>query len=152
MKKKFLKKDSDYQVLKQWCLTACDYLLLIDARFSDLVNGKYGIMSILEDVDKTHNLTKLKALNKELIIILREMLSSDQMVRLNQLLKEKCGNNIADENNKESETIQKIIKRGKICNDREFELVKRREEEIWQDDSQIEYAETLRHLMEDYEN
>ena len=29
---------------------------------------------------------------------------------------------------------------------------KRREEEIWQDDSQIEYAETLRHLMEDYEN
>lgn len=31
------------------------------------------------------------------------------------------------------------------------ELVKRREEEIWEDDSQIEYAETLRRMMGDYE-
>ena len=80
-----------------------------------------------------------------------EILSSKQMDDLNQLLKEKFGHNIADEKDKETEIIQKIVKRGKIRNDREFELVKRREEEIWEDDSQTEYAETLRRMMGDYE-
>ena len=59
-----------------------------------------------------------------------EILSSKQMDDLNQLLKEKFGHNTADEKDKETEIIQKIVKRGKIRNGREFEMVKRREEEI----------------------
>ena len=47
--------------------------------------------------------------------------------------------------------IEVIINRGKIINNKEFELVKRREEQIYADESQIEYAETLRRLMADYE-
>lgn len=109
-------------------------------------------MSVIEDIDKTHNLRKMKALYKEMnILVGEEMLSPKQMDDLNQLLKEKFGHNIADEKDKETEIIQKIVKRGKIRNDREYELVKRREEEIWEDDSQTEYAETLRRMMGDYE-
>ena len=34
MKISNLKKDSDYSVLRQWCVTICDYLLSIDPRCS----------------------------------------------------------------------------------------------------------------------
>ena len=66
-------------------------------------------------------------------------------------MKEKYGHDIADEMELETATIQKIIKRGIIRNDDEFEIVKRREEEIYADESQFEYAETLRNLMSAYE-
>lgn len=52
----------------------------------------------------------------------------------------------------ENVEIQKIIKRGRIRNDKEFELVRNREEAIYADDSQWDYAETLRKLMSDYED
>ena len=144
--------NTDYLVLKQWCQTICDYLLSINPGFSDIVDGEYGLMSILKDIDETHNLKKMKALYKEFNILIGEdMLTMEQMAELNQLLKEKFGHNLANEKDKDSVTIQKIIERGKILNNREFELIKRREEEIWQDDSQHEYAETLRHMLGDYE-
>ena len=144
--------NTDYLVLKQWCQTICDYLLSINPGFSDIVDGEYGLMSILKDIDETHNLKKMKALYKEFNILIGEdMLTMEQMAELNQLLKEKFGHNLANEKDKDSVTIQKIIERGKILNDREFELIKRREEEIWQDDSQHAYAETLRHMLGDYE-
>ena len=151
MKISNLKKNSDYSVLRQWCITICDYLLSINSEFSNLVYGKYGVMEVIDNIDKTHNLINMKALYKEINILVGEgMLSEKQMDDLNQLLKDKFGHNIADEKDKETELIQKIIKRGKIRNDREFELVKRREEEVYQDDSQADYAETLRNLMIDY--
>ena len=57
MKIKQLRKNSDYLVLKQWCLTICDYLLSINSDYSEIVNGEYGFLSILKEIDKTHNLT-----------------------------------------------------------------------------------------------
>ena len=147
-----LKKDSDYSALRHWCITICDYLLSINGEYSHLVYGKYGVMEVINNIDKTHNLRKMKALYKEVNILVGEdMLSPKQMDELNQLLKEKFGHNIADEKDKETEIIRKIIARGKIRNDREFELVKRREEEIWEDENQTEYAEILRRMMGDYE-
>jgi hypothetical protein len=109
-------------------------------------------MSIIRKADKTRNLKLIKALYKETNLYIREdLLTSKEMTELNQLLKEKFGHNIADEIDRETALIEKIIKRGKIRNDREFEMVKRREEEIYADESQNEYAETLRKLMGDYE-
>ena len=61
-----------------------------------------------------------------------------------------CYNNLAEEKNEELVKIQEIVKQGKIRNDKEFELIKRREEEIWQNNSQIDCSETLRRLMGDY--
>ena len=79
------------------------------------------------------------------------MLLPEQMGRLNHVLQEKFSHSLADEFDRETAIIDKIIKRGIIRNNREFEIVKRREEEIYADESQNEYAETLRHLMADYE-
>jgi len=149
---KALKGNTDYDSLKSWCLTVYEYLLSISPDFEVMVNGEYGFMSVIKKADKTHNIKLMKSLYKETSILVREdMLSSENMNSLNQLLKEKFGHNIADEMDLEIEAIQNIIKRGKIHNDREFEMVKRREEEIFTDESQSEYAETLRQLMADYE-
>lgn len=148
---KQLRENPDYLVLKQWCLTICDYLLSINSDYSEIVNGEYGFLSILKEIDKTHNLRKMKDLYKETLILIGEdMLSPEQMAGLNQLLKEKFGNNLAEEKNEELVKIQKIVNQGKIRNDKEFELIKRREEEIWQNNSQIDCSETLRRLMGDY--
>ena len=54
-----LKKDSDYSVLRQWCVTICDFLLSINSEFSNLVYGKYGVMEVIGNIDKTHNLRKM---------------------------------------------------------------------------------------------
>ncbi|MGI6232238.1 MAG: hypothetical protein ACOYJF_05230 [Prevotella sp.] len=74
------------------------------------------------------------------------------MNQLNQALTEKFKYNLADADASENVEIQKIIKRGRIRNDSEFKLVKNREEVIYADDSQWNYAETLRKLMSDYED
>ena len=90
MKINNLKMDSDYSVLRQWCITIFDYLLSIDPRFSDFIYGEYGMMEVIKNIDKTHNLRKMKALYKEMNIFVGEdMLSPKQMDELNQLLKEK---------------------------------------------------------------
>ena len=83
--------------------------------------------------------------------MVRETLTPDSIEVLNELLKKKFGYSISDEIDEETNTIQKIIKRGKLRSDKEFELIKRREEEIWQDETQKDYAETLRRLMGEYE-
>lgn len=95
---------------------------------------------------------KMRAVFKETNIMFgEEALSTEQMGRLNQILKEKFGHSLADESDKETAQIEKIIKRGKIRNDREFELVKRREDMVYVDDSQREYMLALQKLMSDYE-
>ena len=68
------------------------------------------------------------------------------------ILKEKFNHSIDDEIDNDTAKIEKIIKRGRIRNDREFELVRNREDEIYADDSKWDYAESLRKLMSDYED
>ena len=68
------------------------------------------------------------------------------------ILKEKFNHSIDDEIDNDTAKIEKIIKRGRIRNDREFELIRNREDAIYSDDSQWDYADSLRKLMLDYED
>ena len=43
------------------------------------------------------------------------------------------------------------MRKTNIKNDREYELVKNKEDEVYDDDSQFDYAESLRSLLGDYE-
>ena len=143
--------DTDYATLREWCITIGEFLLKVDQQFDSLVNGDYGIKSIIKKADESNNKKKVRALYKELNIMVREMmLPASTMNVLNKLLDEKFGYNFVGETEKDKNKIQKIIQRGKIRNDKEFELVKRREEEIYADDSQQNFADTLRTLMTAY--
>ena len=92
----------------------------------------------------------MRALYKELHLNVRELLPN-QIEELNQILTEKFGHCLADVAEMETKAIEKIIKRGRIRNDTEYRLVWQREDEIYTDDSQYEYAEKLRKLLNDYE-
>jgi activator of HSP90 ATPase len=123
-------------------------MLSLDSSFSLEADWFKGIIF---DAENTSDIKLMKRVYKETNIIVRETLTPSLIEPLNKVLKEKFNHNIADEMELETATIQTIIKRGIIRNDREFEIVKRREEEIYADESQYEYAETLRNLMSDYE-
>lgn len=84
-------------------------------------------------------------------LIQGEHLSDSVMDSLNQILTEKFKYNLIDASISKKDEIQKILKRGKIRNDGEYELMKRQEEEIYDDESQLNYAESLRNLLGDYE-
>ncbi len=73
------------------------------------------------------------------------------MNRLNSILQEKVHKSLFDVIKNDNEKIHRIIKRGHIRNDREYELVKRREDEIYADESQKELMLKLQQLMLDYE-
>lgn len=137
--------------MKEWCNTINEYFLVIDPSpgGSLMVNMFRGLIS---DIDKEKNISKMRGLYKEMNIMIEEIQPPDsQMDALNKLLQEKFGHSIADEIDRETAQIEKIIKRGKIRNDREFELVKRREDMVYADDSQLEYTLALQKLMGDYE-
>lgn len=84
-------------------------------------------------------------------LIQGEHLSDSAMDSLNQILTEKFKYNLIDASISKKDEIQKILKRGKIRNDGKYELMKRQEEEIYDDKSQLNYAESLRNLLGDYE-
>ena len=143
-----LDKTADYETLKEWCLTVFDYLLKQDSHYVMLVDYGKNIIAIL---DKKKKKNDMRALYKELHLNVRE-LPPNQIEELNQILTEKFGHNLADVAKMETKAIEKIIKRGRIRNDTEYRLVWQREDEIYTDDSQFEYAETLRKLLSDYED
>lgn len=143
-----LKDLNDFKTLRDWCLTVYDYLVNLH---SDFLLETEWYRGVINKAEAKSDLRLMKRVYKETNLMIRETLTPILIEQLNNLLNEKYGHCIADEIDKETEIIQKIIKRGKIRNDREFELVKRREEEIWEDGNQMEYAETLRRMMGDYE-
>ena len=148
MKLLSLKKLEDFEMLYDWCLSIYDFLVTLHPDFSFETEYYKGVIA---KAKVNSDLKMLRRVYKETNLMVRETLTPDLIEVLNKLLKKKFGCSIADEIDKEKNVIQKIIKRGEIRNNQEFELVKRREEEIWQDDDQIEYAETLRRLMRSYE-
>ena len=143
-----LNKLDNFEKLCDWCLTIYDFLENLHPDFSFETEWFRGVIAKAET---NSDLKVLKRVYKETNLMIRETLTPDLIEVLNNLLDKKFSHSISDEIDKETVAIQKIIERGKILNDREFELIKRREEEIWQDDSQHAYAETLRHMLGDYE-
>ena len=145
-----LDKTADYETLKEWCLTVFDYLLKQDSHHVMLVDYGKNIIAIL---DKKKKRKEMRDFYKELHWLVKEdHFSPIQLKALNLIITKKFGHCISDVEEQETKAIEKIIKRGRIRNDTEYRLVWQREDEIYTDDSQFEYAETLRKLLSDYED
>lgn len=146
-----LGKIKDYAILREWCMTIYDYLLSIHPEMADSL--KEIIKTVEEEIDQKSDIKRMRMLYKEMNWLVGDgFLTDTQMDSLNWLLLKKFKYNMNDVTKSNIDEIDKIIKRGKICNDREFELVRNREDAIYADDSQWDYAESLRKLMSDYED
>lgn len=110
------------------------------------------ISEAIEKIDKKQSMRYMRVLCKEMNWLVQDGYLPDPLMdKLNQILTEKFKYNLVDVAAAEKDEIQKILKRGRIRNDREYELVKNKEDEIYDDDSQFDYAESLRSLLADYE-
>ena len=105
---------------------------------------------ILERAYEKKDIKQLKGINKELDVWLREMFRPDEKEELSRLLKEKFGEDTKQVDLKRIEKINKIVKRGKINNKNEYELLLQRVEEIYSDDSKNEEVTELNKLLADF--
>jgi len=105
---------------------------------------------ILERAYEKKDIKQLKGINKELDVWLREMFRPDEKEELIRLLKEKFGEDTNKVDLKRIEKINKIVKRGKINNKNEYELLLQRVEEIYSDDSKNEEVTELNKLLADF--
>lgn len=152
MSKKLLGLDNtaDYATLREWCLTISSF---VSKAYPEMSHVEKEICDGIEKIDKTQNLRYMRIMYKEMNWLVGDGLLPDPLMnQLNQVLTEKFKYNLVDITAVENVEIQKVIKRGRIRNDREFELVRNREDAIYADDSQWNYAEALRKLMSDYED
>lgn len=140
-----------FEKLHDWCLTIIDFLQL-EFPNKEMTYMTQLFKDALCEIEEKHILRKMKAFSKEVNgLVSDDVLSDEQRSKLNQLLYKKFNYSLAEERNKETKLLDGIVNRGRIRNNREFELVKQREEEIYADDSQQEYAKILGKLMSDYE-
>lgn len=107
---------------------------------------------VIQKIDTKQSIRQIRSMYKEVNWLIQDgYLSDSAMDSLNQILAEKFKYNLIDVAASEKDEIKKIIRRGRIRNDGEYELVKQQEEEIYDDESQSDYAESLRKLLGDYE-
>ena len=144
-----LEKTADYATLREWCITISSF---VSKAYPEMSHMEEEINDAIEKIDKKQSLRYMQTLYKEMNWLVGDGYLPDPLMdQLNQILAEKFKYNLVDVAAAEKDEIQKIIKRGRIRNDREFELVKNHEESIYDDDSQTEYAEILRGLMGAFE-
>lgn len=144
-----LDKTADYTTLREWCIVCCDFIVKEYPEMSDFVDQ---IKQVVKDTDKKKSIRQMRTMYKEVNWMIQDgYLSDATMEALNKTLTEKFNYNLRDVAAYGKDKIQKIIKRGRICDDEEYELVKRQEEEIYNDESQYLYSESLRSLLGDYE-
>lgn len=151
MSKQLLELDNnaDYAMLREWCMTCCDFIVRMYPEMTEFVTG---VKNIIMRIDSKQNIRQIRSVANEVDWLIQDgYLSDSAMDTLNQTLTEKFKDNLIDASTSKKDEIQKILKRGKILNDREYELVKLQEEKIYDDESQFNYAESLRNLLGDYE-
>lgn len=144
-----LDRKADNAKLKEWCLTCCDFIVKTYPEMSEFVNE---MRHTITRIDDRQSVRQMRNMYKEVNWLLQDKYLPDSaMDSLNQILTEKFKYNLIDVASSEKAEIQKILKHGKIRNDSEYELEKRQEEKIYDDESQFDYAESLRNLLSDYE-
>ena len=147
-----LRNVEDYNTLKEWCITIYNYYSTLDTSPMGAYMVDY-FMNTLSKIDQRRSLKMMKALYRETNELFREdMLGKDAMEKINGILKDKFAHCISDEIDIERNEVDCIVESGKIRNNHEYDLIKRREEEIYADEAQNELADTLRYLMADYES
>ena len=122
--------------------------------YANKIHGSSFLMestkTILENAYEKKDIKQLRRLNKELNVWLREMFRPDEKEGLIKILNEKLNEDVNDSDLKRLNKIDKVVKRGKINNIFEYELLLQRVEEIYSDDNKKENVTELNKLLSDF--
>ena len=114
---------------KEWSriLIECniDYLKSEDPYLvEDVIKEEYRLLDVLNKAYEQKNLTTLKRFFKDLTADSLEICSASKRQQINARLRAVCGEDLTKYDKKLANSVQRIVKRGKIRNGDEYEKVR----------------------------
>ena len=114
---------------KEWCriLIECniEYLKSEDPYLvEDVIKEEYRLLDVLNKAYEQKNLTTLKRFFKDLTADSLEICSASKRQLVNARLRAVCGEDLTKYDKKLANSVQRIVKRGKIRNGNEYEKVR----------------------------
>ena len=90
----------------------------------DVIKEEYRLLDVLNKAYEQKNLTTLKRFFKDLTADSLEICSASKRQLVNARLRAACGEDLTKYDKKLANSVQRIVKRGKIRNDSEYEKVR----------------------------
>ena len=114
---------------REWCriLIECniEYLKSEDPYLvEDVIKEEYRLLDVLNKAYEQKNLTTLKRFFKDLTADSLEICSASKRQLVNARLRAVCGEDLTKYDKRLANSVQRIVKRGKIRNDSEYEKVR----------------------------
>lgn len=114
---------------REWCriLIECniEYLKSEDPYLvEDVIKEEYRLLDVLNKAYEQKNLTTLKRFFKDLTADSLEICSASEREPVNARLRAACGEDLTKYDKKLANSVQRIVKRGKIRNGDEYEKVR----------------------------
>ena len=114
---------------REWCriLIECniEYLKSEDPYLvEDVIKEEYRLLDVLNKAYEQKNLTTLKRFFKDLTADSLEICSASKRQLVNARLRAVCGEDLTKYDKKLANSVQRIVKRGKIRNGNEYEKVR----------------------------
>ena len=89
-----------------------------------IIKEKYRLLEILDKAYEQKNLTLLKRFFKDMNADIMELYSAPEREPVNTRLRAVCGEDLTKYDKELANSVQRIVKRGKIRNDSEYEKVR----------------------------
>ena len=89
-----------------------------------IIKEKYRLLEILDKAYEQKNLTLLKRFFKDMNADIMELYSAPEREPVNARLRAACGEDLTKYDKKLANSVQRIVKRGKIRNGNEYEKVR----------------------------
>ena len=89
-----------------------------------IIKEKYRLLEILDKAYEQKNLTLLKRFFKDMNADIMELYSAPEREPVNARLRAVCGEDLTKYDKKLANSVQRIVKRGKIRNGNEYEKVR----------------------------
>ena len=114
---------------KEWCriLIECniEYLKSEDPYLvEDVIKEEYRLLDVLNKAYEQKNLTTLKRFFKYMSADMIELYSAPEREPVNTRLRAVCGEDLTKYDKRLANSVQRIVKRGKIRNGNEYEKVR----------------------------
>ena len=136
--------------IKDWCISILDFVSIKNPAFRDFseITKENLIRHYRDNNQKTYKGFQqgYRDINE-----MANSLSSLDLKELNILLQKRFGKDLLSANKKDVKSkIEKILRKGKISNASEYELLLARVEEIYSDEGKKDEVERLNALLTDY--
>ena len=141
---------------REWCriLIECniEYLKSEDPYLvEDVIKEEYRLLDVLNKAYEQKNLTTLKRFFKDLTADSLEICSASERQLVNARLRAACGEDLTKYDKKLANSVQRIVKRGKIRNGDEYEKVRTYIDSIEGEPEHEALLQDLYRLVDDFE-